>query len=182
MKGNCLNHSSQKTRNLIRTEFARLIKEKKELSKVTVTELVHNIDINRGTFYFHYDCIDDVAKEIENEALDLLNREINSLSDVESLIDKLTLFLKENTELYFALFKSDDPIIFMNRLEKIATNKLTELLKNTHDNDLELNICIFVSGIIKLYIKYFRGEIHSSLEEINLYLKNLFKMIFISNS
>ena len=141
MKVKCLNHSSKKTKNLIRSEFAKMIKEKQELSKVSVTDLVNNIDINRGTFYAHYSSIDEVAKEIENEALDLLNEDINSLSDVESLLDKINLFLKENFKLYSAILKADDPMIFMDRLNKIATVKLTELLKNEyHNKNLELDI------------------------------------------
>ena len=51
MKVKNLNHSSEKTRKLRRNIFAELIKEKQELNKITVSELVKRADINRGTFY-----------------------------------------------------------------------------------------------------------------------------------
>ena len=60
MKVKNLNNSSLKTKKAIRTAFAELIHENRELSKVTVSELVKRADINRGTFYNHYDSIYDV--------------------------------------------------------------------------------------------------------------------------
>lgn len=55
MKVKNLNASSVKTRNLIRGTFAELLYEKKNINKITVTELVQRADINRSTFYSHYD-------------------------------------------------------------------------------------------------------------------------------
>ena len=83
MKVKCLNNSSKKTKEMIRKEFANLLAEKKEFNKVTVTELVKNIGITRGSFYSHYDSLDEVAKEFQNEALDVLREDINSISDIE---------------------------------------------------------------------------------------------------
>ena len=60
MKVQGLNSSSKKTRNLIKKTFAELINEKKELNKITVTELVKRAEITRSTFYTHYDDIYEV--------------------------------------------------------------------------------------------------------------------------
>ena len=51
MKVKNLNKSSYKTRKLIKNTFAELLKEKKELNKITVSELSKRADINRSTFY-----------------------------------------------------------------------------------------------------------------------------------
>jgi hypothetical protein len=45
MKAKNLNASSVKTRNLIRDTFAELLYEKKNINKITVTELVQRADI-----------------------------------------------------------------------------------------------------------------------------------------
>ena len=58
------NSSSKKTREKIKKAFALLLKQKGELNKVTVTDLVKTADITRGSFYTHYDNIYDVAKDI----------------------------------------------------------------------------------------------------------------------
>ena len=67
MKAKNLNASSVKTRNLIRDTFAELLYEKKNINKITVTELVQRADINRSTFYSHYDDVRHVAEDIKAE-------------------------------------------------------------------------------------------------------------------
>ncbi len=95
-----------------------------ELSKMSVTELVNNIDMSRRTFYSHYNSIDDIAKEFQNETLKLVNNDINLLQDAEMFIDSIYSLLKNNNELYNAILKVRDPMIFMERLNKMANNKL----------------------------------------------------------
>ena len=70
MKVKNLNNSSKKTKNLIKDTFAVMLAEKKELSKINVSELVKRANINRSTFYAHYDDIYGVAEEYENELVD----------------------------------------------------------------------------------------------------------------
>lgn len=92
MKVKNLNHSSEKTKKLIRSTFAQLIKENDGLDKVTVSELVRRADINRGTFYNHYDSIYDIAEEFESEIIQTLvedNKPLTSLNDVNAYFDKV---------------------------------------------------------------------------------------------
>lgn len=180
MKVKGINNSSKRTKEMIRKEFAILLAEKHELRKITVTELTNNLGITRGAFYSHYDSIDDVAKEFQTEALELLGEDIKSISDIESFLDKINIFLKENEEAYNVILKTNDPMIFMERLNKMANIKLMELLSTKNNNKyLKLNISVFIDGLINLYIKYFRNELEYSLDEINRYSKTLFNIMFI---
>lgn len=180
MKVKGINNSSKKTREMIRREFAILLAEKQELQKITVTELVHNIGITRGSFYSHYNSVDDVAKEFQQQALDLLEENINCISDIEIFLDKISLFLKENEDIYSIILKTEDPMIFMERLNKMANVKLLEILgTGNYNKSLKLDITVFIDGIVNLYIRCFRKEINFSLDEINEYSKKLFKTIFI---
>ena len=70
MKAQNLNNSSVKTRKLIRATFAEMLSEKREISKISVTELTRRADINRGTFYSHYDDIYSVAEDYENDLIE----------------------------------------------------------------------------------------------------------------
>ena len=72
MKSKYLNHSSEKTRALIKNTFSKLLMEEKELNKITVSKLVEMADINRSTFYNHYDNIFAIAKDLEDEVLAVL--------------------------------------------------------------------------------------------------------------
>ena len=92
MKVQGLNSSSKKTRNLIKKAFAELINEKKELSKITVTELVKKAEITRSTFYTHYDDIYEVVNEYQLETIELLvsdDKILNSIQDIYDYFDEI---------------------------------------------------------------------------------------------
>ena len=55
---------------------------------------------------------------------ELVNNDINLLQDAEMFIDSIYSLLKNNNELYSAILKVCDPMIFMERLNKMANNKL----------------------------------------------------------
>ena len=106
MKVKNKNRSSIKTRQKIREAFAELLKEKNELSNMTVTELVKLADITRSTFYTHYDSIYDVAKDLQDETLELISiydKDIRSINDLDKYIDRVIKNLKDNEDMYLAM-------------------------------------------------------------------------------
>lgn len=180
MKLKGVNSSSLKTKKKIKEEFASLVYEKQELSKITVSELVKRVDITRGAFYTHYDNIYDVAKEFQTDALSMLDVKIDSYDDLLAFFDLITEHLKFNNTLYSAILKCDEPLIFMDRLTKLTIEKLTIFLKeNNSYQNLNFDISIFTYGIVQLYIKYFRNETNYSLDEINNNIKILLQKVFI---
>ena len=96
MKVKNANHSSQKTRNIIKKTFAEMLSEKKELAKISVSELVRRADINRGTFYSHYDDIYAVAEDYENELISLFfsNAELIASTNTDKFIDLMFEYIK----------------------------------------------------------------------------------------
>ena len=78
VKVKVINSSSKKTREAIKKAFAEEIEIKKELKKVTITELVKKAGITRGTFYTHYDNIYDVAKDEFIPKLDSLFKNLKN--------------------------------------------------------------------------------------------------------
>ena len=85
MKVKNANVSSKKTRQLIKDSFIELLYEKKDIKKVKVTELVKKANIDRTTFYSHYDNIYSVAQEFEDEFIDLIDFEIGKIKDYEEI-------------------------------------------------------------------------------------------------
>lgn len=185
MKVKNLNHSSVKTKNLIRNTFAELIKEHKELSKVTVSELVKIADINRGTFYNHYDSIYDVAEELEAEIISVLlkdTKKLNSLEDIFEYLDKVKAYLKENEDLYRLLLSSKEPQLFLEKLTRLILEKIYNSINgNTNfriSNSLKFDISYFTDGIISQILKYFNGTTEYNLDEICENSKRIFEMLF----
>lgn len=184
MKVKVANSSSRRTRENIKKSFALLLEEKKDLNKITVTDLVNKALITRSSFYTHYENIYDVAKEISDEALDMLVNNINELQNLDSInlyFDELFFYLKNNSEIYKMILSSDDPFLFIATLDKIVSKSLYDVLKNKNIKNLELNISLFIDGCFQLIIKHYRNQINYSLDEINSYMKETFKLLFLSN-
>ena len=182
MKVQCLNSSSIKTRNLIKKAFAELINEKKQLNKVTVSELVKKADLTRSTFYTHYDNIYEVANDYQMQTIDLLCNDeliLHDKKDIENYFVNIINCLKDNEETYKLLLSADDTLLFLQKLKNIASKKIYDALINYCNNKyLKLDLSFFMDGIIMEIIKYFRNESDYTLDELLFNIKKWFECIF----
>ena len=181
MKTKNANRSSQKTRKLIKTVFAEMLSEQKELGKISVTELVRRADINRGTFYSHYDDIYAVAEDYENELIERFfsDAELLASTDTEKFIDSVFNYIKQNDENYKMLCASNDFLLMMQKLAKLATGKIMELINTSHKIQnrafIEVEVSIFIEGMMLEYVKYCRGISANTLDDLYDYSKYWFK-------
>lgn len=181
MKVKNLNKSSLNTQRNIKGAFAILMAQKKELSSITVTDLVKIADITRSSFYNHYENIYDVAKDIQDDALSLVDFDevdIDSPESIKRYLDKVITHLKENEEIYKLILSSPDPLIFIDKLNKLIYEKLDHIFP-TKDKDKELKITFFTEGCINLFVKYFRGNLNKSLDEIGTYINTITEAFLI---
>ena len=182
MKVQCLNSSSIKTRNLIKKTFAELINEKKQLNKITVTELVKRAELTRSTFYTHYDNIYEVANDYQLQTIELLCSEdlkLYTKQDIKNYFKNIIQCLKENEETYKMLLSANESLLFLEELKKIATQKIYEALKNNNaDKYLELSVTFLMDGILVEFIKYFRNESKYTLDELLENIEIWFEKLF----
>jgi len=185
MKSQYLNHSSEKTKQLIRNTFSKLVMEKKEIAKITVAELVKRADINRGTFYNHYDNIYNVAEDLENEVIQVLVESsygFNSLEELYQYFDTVIEYLKNNEEMYKMLLSSKEALNFSVKLNGLLQKNLYSFLsKNPPKNTqfLKEDIIFYTDGILNYFFRYFKGELNCSLNDLNQYMKRWFNILFI---
>lgn len=163
MKVKNLNNSSVKTRKLIKDTFIQMLSEKNELSKITVTALVGRANISRATFYAHFDSIYAVVEEFEEELVDkfFTNAKLLATNDYEKFFEAMCAFMEENDKNYRMLGRTNDLLYSVTKLSQMAITKLLELI---NDDDhvinrefVELDISVFVNGMLTEYIKYCRG-------------------------
>lgn len=182
MKVQGLNSSAKKTRNLIKTTFVELIHEKKSFSKVTVTELVKRANITRSTFYTHYDNIYDVARDYELQTIELLisnDKILYSKENILNYFDEILACLKKNEETYKMLLSANETIFFLEKIKKMAIEKMFFALKNIYQNKyLKLDVCFFMEGVTAELFKYFREQSDYSLDELLENTKKWFEKIF----
>ncbi len=173
MKVKNLNKSSEKTKRLIKATFAEMLSEKKELCRISVSELAARAGINRSTFYSHYDDVYAVAEDYENELIAQLSNktaELGDLRQAEQFVDSFFGFIKVNDENYKLICKSDDSLYAANKLAESAEKRVLsyafEKLVISDPKTFEIETDIFIQGLTWEYIKYCRGLTKISLDDI----------------
>ena len=103
---------------------------------------------------------------------------LTSINDVNEYFDNVMNYFNSNKEIYFMLLKSDDVLMFTERITRLMQKNIYDYLDNRNIENLSLNITFFIDGCINLIIRYFRKQIDASLDEICEYMKNTFVKIF----
>lgn len=181
MKVKNLNNSSIKTKKLIRKVFAEMLSEKKELNKVTVTELTKRADISRATFYSHYDDVYAVAEDYENELIDrfFTNERLVGISDYKKFIDDFFAYITENQENYALICRSMSIANVASRIGNLAKSKCFELCNNdpsvTEKDGMEVEISVIIDGILCQYIRFCRHATTVTLEKLHAFTISWFE-------
>lgn len=116
----------RRSKKRLRQALARLMQQK-AFPSITVTDVVREADLNRGTFYAHYHDIDDMRAQIENELLSdfraLLGAErLTSVTVLKPVLERAADYVQEQRELFMVLLHD-------GRYEGFA-QKLTRLLED----------------------------------------------------
>jgi len=169
-------NSSKRTHERIKRAFAELLSEKKTVNNITVAELAKRAEITRGTFYAHFNNIKEVSEEVEKEVIERLqvsNNKIENIEDFPVFLHEFFQFLAKNEELYRQILSSEAPMAFVNRLNLQITQAARDALNASSFKHpiQELDIMFYIDGATYMILKYFRGEISMSLNEIEWYLK-----------
>ncbi|MBE6023754.1 MAG: TetR family transcriptional regulator [Cellulosilyticum sp.] len=177
--------SAKRSRKLIRTAFAKMMLEK-PVDKITVTDIVKEADLNRGTFYAHYQSPYAVLEEIENEIMDQLLLLLNEtdyksfFQDPTPLIIKINHYLEADMDYFKTLIQYSGSEQFLNRLKKLFVSYMENdadvpsHLKET--KKFEVMTYFLAGGITELYKRWFHEEFGViSLEELAVCVRESIK-------
>lgn len=140
-----------KTKRRIKEVFTELL-NKKELKKITVTEISRIAEINKGTFYLHYKDIYELYSEVLQ---DMIYQNVDSIPFLEEFFDAPETFVFHFFEFgnkHFCeeniLFQSGS-FIHMQMVMELMTNAFCEKLYQqgkilkTPENDTKLEYILF---------------------------------------
>lgn len=121
------------TKDLIRSEFIKLL-NKKPLHNVTVTELAKQCKIERKTFYYHYENLTELIKEIFDEELDQVIEEYNETLSWEEGFILVAKFIWDNKKVIKHMYESDYKI----ELEKYVFSISGEIMNKYVSRQAEM--------------------------------------------
>lgn len=112
------------TKNLIKQEFIKLL-NKKSLHNITVTEIARECKIERKTFYYHYENLPQLVKEIFDEELERVIEEFNETLSWEESFILAAKFILDNKKVVKHMYESDYKV----ELEKYIFSLSGEIMK-----------------------------------------------------
>ncbi len=164
----------EKTKKSIREAyFDLLMKDGKQ--KITIAEIARKANIDRKTFYLHYDAVDDIIKDF---AQDKINELVQRLKlqcvdgqpiNVQILFDTLNQVVKENIEVFRIIALNQKYDYFFDRLKELFVTILINDYREYFDfPELEFRIYTdyFVSGILSAYMRWIREEMPLPIERL----------------
>jgi len=134
-----------RTHKAIKTSFIKLLRDKKNISKITITDICKEADINRGTFYLHFDTITDLTKEMESDystklisTCSIYKYDKNTFEFFNNLFDSV----KQNPELFYFFFYISDGTGLKALEDYLQKYMVPKWLKSSRINESEANIVI----------------------------------------
>ena len=174
--------SSIRSKTMIKEAMLELMVEK-PFDKITITDIVKKANINRGTFYAHYDNTSEVLKSISASVMDEIASAFKARNNSDALWNPRG-YLKQISDFFLT-----NPIYF-SRL--VATEKISEVLNDARHNAIrkilddlgmdlpesskaQLSIILdySISGVCTLYTDILLEKIPVSLENSAEYIANL---------
>lgn len=180
--------SALRSKSLIKKALAKLMHEK-ELDRITVSDIIREADISRGTFYAHFPDIRSVLEQIETEEIKKLVSLVNKLKDGDEELSRAKAFLTcvfeylyNDFEYYKMLMQSCFLNNYISRLVDIYYEEtITKLLERDPSKDInEANIYMIytTNGAKEVLISWLKGTINGTPDEM---ATRLAKLIDLSN-
>lgn len=164
----------KKTEKSIRRAFYQLIQEK-PIEKITVRELSEIAEINKTTFYAHYDTIYDLIEKLEQETIESI---VEHLDDCKLLFKEPEIFIQNvynSLKIYPNIRLTLSSSNSQRFTEKLNT-AIHKELKNQNINmdqyyNLSALLIFVVNGIIGLQKKQSPSITSDEIEYIGMFIK-----------
>lgn len=159
--------------------------EKKDFEFITVKEICEKAEVNRSTFYLHYETIGDLLDESVQYMFDRLNTyftdsDIYVMNDIKSAdLDDLYLitpnllkpyltFIAENKRLFATALLKADSLGLKQSYDKLFTHVLNPILERFRipENRRKYTLTFYISGIIAIIDEWIKGNCTESIDFI----------------
>ena len=163
-----------RTKKAIQNAYLDLL-NKKGTEKITISDIAREADIDRKTFYLHYNSTEDIIREFAEEKTRELLARLTLRSFFTLSFDK-KIFAKEannmlREHLDFCRMIAQNPSLgfFWNEVQDVAVQILSDIYKRHSrlpESDLKIQVSFFVAGAMYVYQRWLRGEIPCSMEDV----------------
>lgn len=173
MNERTLDRRVRKTRTQLRKCLSRLL-ESKRIQNITVKELAQMADINRGTFYLHYNDVYDLLDHIQHDLLkdfeDILTQIEPDADNLVPFIEALFIFIYNNKDMSKVFLHDELDASFSAELQKrlrtSVFDKYKSIIKQKNMPYFELYYDFIISGALGILVRWVDKGFEMSAHEL----------------
>ena len=170
--------------------FLDLLAEK-DFEYITVKEICQKADVNRSTFYLHYETIADLLDESVKFMMNDFYKHFSGF-DIVSKINDLSLdellFIKPDFIIPYLSYIKNNKVLFKTSILHSGTLRLDSNYKklfddifspilmrfNVPENERPYMMAFYINGITALVMEWLKNDCNESVEDIsNLIIRNI---------
>lgn len=169
------NRNSQRSKQLLITAYAELLSEK-DAKKISVTDVTSRADLNRSTFYTHFENVDDLLRcilhDVSEQVLEVADTASKDsfMGNPDPTLKKVAEYLQANLPVYRNLMQAPHAIAFLTDMKQQIADRVIETCAPTEHTTLDLRIPIeyITGGIVDIYASWLCNRYQDvSLNDIN---------------
>lgn len=165
-----------RTRKAIREAFLNLLRSE-DYDRVTITAVAREADIDRKTFYLHYDSVDDVLDEIIRERAEQMVASLREESlaqgggvDVADLFARLSVALVQDYSITENMVRHVSPEKLLSKVEGPLTEAIVECdalgLASAMGPYLSFGVSFLCGGLLSAYRHWLAIDSDMPLENL----------------
>ncbi len=116
------NRRVRMTKKVIQDAYLELM-ERSASEKISVTDICKAADVNRSTFYAHYEDIPSLRAELERDVMEriptMTDNLITSQTQFLDMLEHFFSYIQENARLFRTLVCSDDKLFAIRLIETV---------------------------------------------------------------
>lgn len=164
----------EKTIKATETAYFELLSEKKN-DRITITELADRANIDRKTFYLHYNSVDDVIDRHNRATVARIMAELenkgffNDVLDVSVFFETVLAVREEELQEFEVLQDPEITALAWKHAENNLKDMLSDIAYRFFDEpdpEMELGIKFYTAGIMSIFVSYIRQEIDIDPHEL----------------
>ena len=166
------NQRTRLSKLLFKNALMDLLKEKGSVAKISVRELCDRAELNRSTFYAHYNEPNDLLMEIETELLDATEEHLKKIGEendagAHKYILSFLQYIKQNDKQFRTLLIDSADPEFRSRFMQQSIIQFVENLIIELPKELEQYIFSYIlNGSTGIIIQWIRSDYAVNENEI----------------
>lgn len=147
--------------------------------RMSITDICKAADINRSTFYMHYEDVNQLIKEIEDDLLDRIpypSEALDSLSKKEQYLDLLEgtfEYIRENKKTFTVLLSRLDNDSFKKKIIGTVLDRYKAITLAKNDTFSKYGYLFCINGIVGMLTEWIKDNFPFSSRDLAILAFNM---------